>query len=54
MCLLSNRLRDGMVDRPERKFERYLSSTEFKNEWSYVYFPSIRLHGMDMAAIWFL
>jgi hypothetical protein len=49
-CPLNNGLRDGMVDRPGRKFEQYhLQIAEVKNEWSYVPSPSIRLHGVDMA-----
>jgi hypothetical protein len=54
VCPLSNRLRDGMGDRPGRKFEQYHStSAEVKNVWSYVSSSSIRRHGVDMAAICF-
>jgi len=41
-----------MVDRPDSKFEQYhLQISEFKNEWSYVFSASIRLHGVYMAAL---
>jgi hypothetical protein len=43
-----------MVDRPGSKFDQYHPpSAEVKNEWSYVSFPSMRLHGVNMAAIRF-
>jgi len=43
-----------MADRLGSKSEQYhLPSAEVKNEWSYVYSPSIGLHSVDMAAICF-
>jgi len=43
-----------MVDRPGSKFDQYHPpSAEVKNECSYVSFPSIRLHGVDMTALGF-
>jgi hypothetical protein len=53
-CPLSNRLRHGMVDYPGSSFDQYHpSSAEVKNEWSYITSPSIRLHGVEMAALCF-
>jgi len=37
-----------MVDRPDSKVDKYHSpNAGVKNEWIYVSFPSIRLHGME-------
>jgi hypothetical protein len=54
VCPLSNRLRHGMVDHTGRKFDKYNPPiAQVKNEWSYVISLSIRLHGVDMAALCF-
>jgi hypothetical protein len=43
-----------MVDRPGGKFDQYHpSSAKVKNEWSYISSPSMRLHGVNMAALCF-
>jgi len=52
VCPLSNRQRHGMIGHPGRKFDQYHPpSAEVKDEWRYVSAPSIRLHGVDTAAL---